>query len=240
MPRPLKIFVSCEHASNRVPKPYQHLFAGREAVLDSHRGYDLGILPFAEMLAAEFNSPLISADVTRLIVDLNRSLDSKNLFSEFTRVLPPSEKEEIIRRYHQPYWRAIENIVAGMIASNQQVLHLSVHSFTPSLHGKIRNADLGLLYDPARRIEKTCCLQWQQALVTRLPSLRIRRNYPYRGNADALVTALRKRFAAETYLGIELEINQRIPIEKQTLWDTIQEQLRLSLRGVHQFLEQSE
>ena len=67
MPRPLQIFVSCEHASNRVPSPYIHLFTGQEAVLESHRGYDLGILPLAQTLAAEFDSPLISgADVTRL------------------------------------------------------------------------------------------------------------------------------------------------------------------------------
>ncbi len=235
MPRPLQIFVSCEHASNRVPSPYLYLFAGHEAVLESHRGYDLGILPLAEALAAEFGSPLISGDITRLVIDLNRSCKSRSLFSEFTRGLPACEREEILRRYHHPYWSAVEDIVAGMIATNKRVLHLSVHSFTPCLHGEIRNADVGLLYDPARPDEKSWCLQWQQALTIRQPGLRIRRNYPYRGNADALVTALRKRFAADSYLGIELEINQQVPLEKQLLWITLQQQLLASLRAIQQF-----
>lgn len=235
MPRPLQIFISCEHASNRVPKPYQQLFTGQEAVLESHRGYDLGILPFAETLAAEFDSPLISADVTRLVVDLNRSRNSRSLFSEFTRSLPACEREAILRRYHTPYWSAVEDIVAGIIASNRRVLHLSVHSFTPIFHGEIRNADIGLLYDPARTDEKSWCLRWQQALTSSQPGLRIRRNYPYRGNADALVTALRKRFEAASYLGLELEINQQIPLEKQLLWETLQQQLLASLRAVQQF-----
>lgn len=235
MPRPLQIFISCEHASNRVPNPYQHLFAGQEAVLETHRGYDLGILPLAETLAAEFHSPLISADVTRLVVDLNRSRNGRSLFSEFTRGLPACEREAILRRYHTPYWSAVEDIVAGIIALNRRVLHLSIHSFTPIFHGEIRNADIGLLYDPARTDEKSWCLQWQKALTTSQSGLRIRRNYPYRGNADALVTALRKRFKAEDYLGIELEINQQIPLEKQHLWDTLQQQLLVSLRTLQKF-----
>lgn len=237
MPLPLQILVSCEHARNRVPQPYQHLFTDQEAVLESHRGYDLGILPFAEMLAAEFGSPLICGDVTRLMVDLNRSCKSKNLFSEFTQGLPICERLEILRRYHHPYWSTVEDIAAEIIASNRRVLHLSVHSFTPVLHGKIRNADIGLLYDPARPAEKTWCLQWQQALSTSHPGLRIRRNYPYRGNADALVTALRRRFAAENYLGVELEINQQIPLERPLLWSTIQHQLIASLHFVRKFSE---
>jgi predicted N-formylglutamate amidohydrolase len=234
MHQPLKIFVSCEHASNRVPKPYQHLFAGQEAVLETHRGYDLGILPLAETLAAEFDSPLISADVTRLVVDLNRSRNSRSLFSEFTRGLPACEREGILRRYHSPYWSAVEDIVAGIISLNRRVLHLSVHSFTPVFHGEIRNADIGLLYDPTRADEKSWCLQWQQILTTSHPGLRIRRNYPYRGNADALVTALRKRFKAEDYLGIELEINQQIPQDNLPTWTTLQEQLIASLHGAIQ------
>lgn len=221
MPR-LHYFVSCEHASNRVPQPYRHLFAGQETILETHRGYDIGILAFAEALAAEFQAPLLSSDVTRLLVDLNRPLGSRSLFSEFPRRLPETERQELIRRYHQPYWRAAEDIVAGMISSRCRVLHLSVHSFTPALNDHVRNADIGLLYDPRRAAEKSWCLHWQQHLAERQPTLRIRRNYPYRGNAAALVTALRKRFSEENYLGLELEVNQQIPTEDQKSWYHLQ------------------
>jgi predicted N-formylglutamate amidohydrolase len=222
MPQSIGLFVSCEHASNRVPETYRGLFAGRESVLETHRGYDIGILSFAEKIAAHFRAPLLAADTTRLLIDLNRPPAGKTLFSEFTRHLSGDDREEIIRRYHRPYWLAANDIVAGIVARGERVLHLSVHSFTPVLDGEVRNADIGLLYDPARPAEKHLCLQWQKLLATRQPELRIRRNYPYRGNAAALVTALRKRFDGDAYLGIELEINQQRPLENRKKWERLQ------------------
>lgn len=230
----LQVFISCEHGGNRVPEKYQPLFSDYAALLETHRGYDIGILSFAELLAAGFNAPLISADVTRLLVDLNRSRGSRTLFSEITRHLPAAEKEKILALYHAPYRRAAEDIVAGILASDLQVLHLSIHSFTPALNGQKRNADVGLLYDPKRAAEKSFCLSWLDALRKSAPLLRIRRNYPYRGNADALVTTLRHKFPAEKYLGVELEINQQLPLEGGKRWSILQEQLLETLRTLIQ------
>ena len=39
---------------------------------------------------------------------------------------------------------------------------------------------------------------------------RVRRNYPYRGAADGLTTALRRLFKPKDYLGLEIEINQAL------------------------------
>jgi hypothetical protein len=38
----------------------------------------------------------------------------------------------------------------------------------------------------------------------------VRRNAPYRGDSDGLTSALRRERSAERYLGIELELNQRL------------------------------
>lgn len=129
-----------------------------------------------------------------------------------------------------PYWRTAKDIVAGIIAQNDRALHLSVHSFTPILNGKVRNADIGLLYDPSRSAEKLFCRQWQKALAATQPTLRIRRNYPYRGNADALVTSLRQNFGENSYLGIEIEINQAIPLSGKNTWARLQQALIAALR----------
>ncbi len=219
------LFISCEHGGNRVPDAYQALFAGQQALLDSHRGYDIGILPFAERLAEHFDAPFLSATVTRLLIDLNRSSASRTLFSELTKPLPAAERQSLLRHYHQPYWKTANEIVAGIIVAGRRVRHLSVHSFTPVLNGERRNTDIGLLYDPQREVEKALCRQWQRDLATRCPTLRVRRNYPYRGNADALVTALRKQFSASDYLGIELEINQSWPLGNPAQWKALQEEL---------------
>ncbi|OHB25629.1 MAG: N-formylglutamate amidohydrolase [Desulfuromonadaceae bacterium GWC2_58_13] len=223
------LLFSCEHGGNRVPEPYRPLFAGHADLLHTHRGYDLGILPLARQLAREFDAPLESAEVTRLLVDLNRSVGHPTLFSFITRDLPAAEKESILRRYYRPHRQAVEKQAVRLIASGRPVIHIAIHSFTPELHGQVRNADIGLLYDPARPQEKAFCMAWQRALVKTEPRLGVRRNYPYRGAADSLGTALRRRFDAGTYLAIELEINQRLPCEHGDRWQRIKAALSESL-----------
>jgi hypothetical protein len=97
------------------------------------------------------------------------------------------------------------------------VLHIGSHSFTPSLDGVVRNADVGLLYDPRRLREAAFCDAWLAALEARGAG-RVRRNYPYAGTSDGLPTLLRHRYGADDYLGIELEVNQRYPLEGGVAW----------------------
>jgi predicted N-formylglutamate amidohydrolase len=232
MPEGLAIVVTCEHGGNRVPAPYLQLFAGQEELLASHRGCDLGILPFARRLARELDAPLFASTVSRLLVDLNRSAASPTLFSEFTRSLPAPEREAILRRYYHPYRSGVAAAVAEGVCPGRRVLHLSAHSFTPVWQGSERRADVGLLYDPGRAAEAGFCRLWQQAIGRFDPSLRVRRNYPYRGVADSLVTTLRRRFLADRYLGVEIEINQSYPTGERKPWARLQSTLLAALRSL--------
>ena len=54
------------------------------------------------------------------------------------------------------------------------------------------------------------CARWKEALAASAAQLRVRRNYPYAGNGDGLTSYLRQRFADSDYIGIELEVNQRL------------------------------
>ena len=45
-----RIVLSCEHARNRIPARYAHLFDTDAATLEGHRGYDLGALEVARFL----------------------------------------------------------------------------------------------------------------------------------------------------------------------------------------------
>jgi len=154
--------------------------------------------------------PLVTATTTRLLVDLNRSPNSRTLFSEISRGLDDMIRQRLLDEYYWPYRFQIREKLSAMIANGEQAVHLSLHSFTPVWHGQIRAADLGLLYDPARNAEKTFCQSWKQLLKQRLPNLNIRCNYPYRGTADGLVRTLRGYFQSQDYLGIELEVNQAL------------------------------
>ncbi len=206
----MHLIITCEHGGNDVPSEFRDLFAGQEDVLATHRGHDIGALSVAERLAEEFAAPLFFSTVTRLLVELNRSLHHRSLFSEFSGVLTADQRVDVLQRYYKPYRDEVENAIETAVRVGSTVLHLSVHSFVSSLNGRIRNADVGLLYDPVRRPEAEWCVSLQREFQARNPARRVRRNYPYRGTADGFTTLLRKRWPASRYLGIELELNQSV------------------------------
>ena len=222
------LLVSCEHGGNRIPARYRPLFKGRDALLQSHRGQDAGALVMAEELAAAFAAPLFVSTTSRLLVDLNRSPGHPRLYSEITRAAAQALRREMLELHYLPYRSRVEAAIAQEIARGRRVVHISSHSFTPVLNGKARNADIGLLYDPARPDERALCLRWQAALKALAPHLRVRRNYPYRGTSDGFTAWLRQRFAQGDYAGVELEINQQRVGDKA--WPALRRQLIAALR----------
>ncbi|MGZ0019277.1 N-formylglutamate amidohydrolase [Nitrosomonas sp. wSCUT-2] len=226
---PVCFVVSCEHGGNRIPPAYQLLFRDHEAVLASHRGYDPGALLMAKAIAQQLNAPLFAATTSRLLIDLNRSMGHPQLFSEFTRNLPPIIKEKILDHYYRPYRQRVETAIAQAIQRGSRVIHLSSHSFTPQLHGKVRKTDIGLLYDPSSEWEQLLCRQWQQSLRQELPGLTIRRNYPYTGTADGFTVYLRRRFASGWYAGIELEVNQKYFLDDRRKWRSLRRMIAATL-----------
>jgi len=208
-PDGLAWLVTCEHGGNRIPKRYAALFRAHQALLASHRGYDPGALAMARTLARAFDARLMTSTVSRLLVELNRSPGRQFRYSPAMRNAGRDVREAICRRYYAPHWNAAEAFVRDAIASGRRVLHVSSHSFTPSLDGDVRRTDIGLLYDPARESERALCVAWQGALAIRLPGWKTRRNYPYRGTGDGLTRYLRARFDDASYCGIEFEVNQK-------------------------------
>ena len=70
-------------------------------------------------------------------------------------------------------------------------------------------SDIGILYDPARSLEKEVALELKKRILEQNPLLKIKMNYPYLGKSDGFATSLRIEFS-KGYVGIELEINQKI------------------------------
>lgn len=208
-PDALALLVTCEHGGHRVPDEYRAWFAGADDALTSHRGWDAGALDLAERMGAALGAPVRSATVTRLLVDLNRSPRHPRVFSEFTRGRPREERARLLAAWHAPYREGVDGAVSAEVAAGRTVLHLGIHSFTPSWNGAPRRPDVALLYDPARAAERALCRAWSEALKAALPGHRVHRNDPYRGAADGLTTWLRRRHPEDRYLGIEVEVNQR-------------------------------
>ena len=231
MPKPDAFLITCEHGGNRIPPRYRPLFAGFEALLASHRGYDPGALALARDLASALAAPLSFSTTSRLLIDLNRSPGHPALYSEATRHAPPEVRRAILETHYLPYRARIEAHVAAEIAAGRRLIHVASHSFAPVLGGEVRNADLGLLYDPARHGELELCRRWQAHLRTADPAWRVRRNYPYTGRSDGLAAYLRKRFAADDYVGVELEINQGHALAGGRRWRALRGDVVVALRA---------
>lgn len=221
--------ISCEHGGNTVPPAYAPLFAGHEALLQTHRGWDLGALELAQQMAIAADAPLFASTTTRLLIDLNRSIGHRQLYSEATRGLSPALRHGIAATHYRPYRDAVEGEVARCIAAGQRVVHIASHSFTPELRGVVRQADVAFLYDPRRASEGPFALQWLTAFGRLRPDLKLRRNYPYEGKGDGLTTLLRKRHGVHQYVGMELEVNQHFVIAGGAAWTALREDITRAL-----------
>lgn len=207
---PTFLVVTCEHGGNDIPESHASRFAGDEAraALASHRGHDPGALEVARPLAELLRAPLFHSTVSRLLVDLNRSRDHAELFSPFMRDLDDAEREEIIAQHYEPHRARVEQALDAATRAGARALHVGMHTFVDELNGVLRRVDLGLLFDPSRSSEATLCAAWAERLRAARPDLRVRFNEPYLGVDDGFATALRGRFDAAAYAGVEIEARQ--------------------------------
>ena len=233
--KPIALHISCEHAVNTVPPAYQPLFAEQAAVLSTHRALDIGAFEIAHHLQSEFACSYTEACVTRLLIDCNRGLTNPHCFSEFTNALTRSEKETLIHQYYQPFRHETEQQIKAHIDGGAQVLHLSIHSFTPESQGIVRQAGIGLLYDHTRHGEQEVARVWKGLLLLQTPTYRVRMNYPYHGHNDGFPHALRKQYTEHDYLGFEVECNQALLQEKSSR-DELMQVLSSSLQELLQVL----
>lgn len=209
-----KIIVTCEHASKRVPdscKPHLVLPVGPS---ERHRIYDWGTRGISRKFAELIGAPLFEGEATRLAIDLNRSLDNPDVFSSSIQNLDVPFKEHLIARYYLPFRQRVQRQIEKWVSAGNDVIHLSIHSFTPCLNGQVRSVELGVLYDEARPYEAVLSQGIISYHKSRYPSLSTEANEPYKGTDDGHTTALRKIFP-QNYAGIEIEYSQGLPLVRQ-------------------------
>lgn len=215
-----RLLVTAEHASNRVPASLQKKIKIPNSILETHRGWDPGTLDVAQKISKHLDAPLLAGDCSRLVFDLNRSPENPEVFSTWaTKNLSDADRLQLLKQ-HQKFWHAAANQIDRLLrTTNSVLLHLSMHSFTPILRGVHRSTGIGILFDPEHKNESHLARQLIRILLKNAHKhscqrLIVEENKPYLGTADALTTALRKRFAKDPdgarYCGIEIEINQRL------------------------------
>lgn len=227
----MKVIITCEHGGNKIPEEYRHLFKDDIGVLKTHKAYDPGALELAEEISKK-GDYLFFSETSRLLVELNRSIYNHNLFSSFSKNLNLDKRKEILDNFYFPFRNKVEVLIQELAKKREKSMHISVHTFTPVLNNQVRNADIGILYDPKRSKEKHLAILIRNELLSNDKDLRVRFNYPYLGISDGFTSYLRKKFAQKFYLGLELEVNQKFVLNNKSKWKILKQNLSMTLDSV--------
>jgi predicted N-formylglutamate amidohydrolase len=175
--------VTVDHASNRVPGDVCGGDLGLSPEdMNRHIAWDPGALGVARALARRLDAPMIASDFSRLVIDPNRGEADPTLLLKLydgtvipaNRHADAAEVERRLERYHRPYHRALE----GLIAAREAPLLVAIHSFTRQFRGRPpRPWHVGVLYGGDSRLALP--------LIARLnaePDLCVGDNEPYSGH----------------------------------------------------------
>ena len=179
-----RVLVVCDHAGHALPRDHADLGVDPRDRL-GHVAWDPGAEGVARALAGSLACPAFHGVYSRLLVDLNRAPDAGDLIvfeNDGVRVpgnleVDHIERELRIERYHRPYHAAIDAHLVALESRGLRPLVVSVHSFTPILHGRARPWPVGILWkqdgDWLRRVFEGL----------RAQGLDVGDNHPYDGRA---------------------------------------------------------
>ena len=208
----LSLILSCEYAGNQVPIRYRSLFPSDE-ILNSFEGWDPGALDITVALSEALDLPCFTHQTTRLLVDVNTSLGNPHLFSAFTINLGDEDKQMLLDKYYFPYRLRVEHALAIL---PKPVVHLSIRTLPTISQEKILLTDIGIAFNPQRVLEKHVASQLLTSLEQTQIDFRIDLNESADTSENGFTSYLRTRFSEEEYVGITLEINQKL-ITPETL-----------------------
>ncbi len=203
------VFLTCEHASQRLPAPWVWPEADLRLV-GTHWAYDLGAREITLELAAALRATAVLAEFSRLLVDPNRAEGNQDLFRPvadgelvmLNQGLSPSERELRMHRYHRPFHQAVDQALLDVRAP----LLMSIHSFTPVYEGSVRNVELGVLYDD----QEEHAFALGGALARKLPNVAY--NEPWSGK-DGLIYSAESHSRRNHRVAPEIEVRQDLAVD---------------------------
>ena len=154
-----KVLLTGDHVSNVMPKAMNDLGLDKSA-LQQHIAYDIGTRKLIHHLSDHLDAPAVLAGYSRLVVDLNRSLEDPSVMPEISddRVIPGNQsmskahRNERIHCFYTPYRKAIDAELHRFREQGVVPAFISIHSFTPEMAGFVRPWHAGILWDKDPRI----------------------------------------------------------------------------------------
>lgn len=174
--------VVCDHAGRRIPRALGSLGLS-ESELERHIAWDIGIGELGRRLGRELGAWVILQEYSRLVIDCNRPLGSRDSIAERSEdtVVPGNlaiSEEQARTRAHcvfEPYHERIRRELTERSSRGQASILIFLHSFTPVFRGVARPWHAGVLHHRDRRLASPLL----RALRAE-PGLIVGDNEPYR------------------------------------------------------------
>lgn len=212
---------SCDYATCAVPEAYRELFRGSEEEVASTTGWEPGALNLAQGFAMKFRTPLVHADVTRLLIDFQK--DGEDRWSRFSLKLPEAIRLKLVDRHERPYRTQLKQRIAEDLRRHTALLHVMIHT-DPTTNGMV------LLETPVgAELAEKFSNAWRARLVA--AELDVRQ---VKGVAiHPLGSALSETFPASQYAQVKLSVSQSFFLEgRPWRWETLKKLLLVSLTAV--------
>lgn len=183
-----KVLLVGDHASNTIPPSLGGLGLD-PALLERHIAYDIGTRKLVNHLSQHLDAPAVLAGYSRLVVDLNRSLEDPSLMPEVSDGIPipgnqnmsAAQRNERIHHFYTPYRKAVDSMLHGFRERDIVPAFIAIHSFTPQMAGFERPWHVGILWDKDPRIP----LPLMQNLRAHAGGFNVGDNEPYSGKHPA-------------------------------------------------------
>ncbi len=184
-----KVLLVGDHVSNRIPRALDALGLDDE-VLGRHVASDIGTRKLITHLSRHLDAPAVLAGYSRLVVDLNRSLEDSTLIPEVSDDTPIPGNQGLTREeralrihcFYRPYRATIDGMLARFRTRGIVPAFISIHSFTPQLADRQhRPWQIGLMWDKDPRIP----LPMLEKLRAHPQNINVGDNEPYSGRHAA-------------------------------------------------------
>jgi predicted N-formylglutamate amidohydrolase len=202
-----------DHASNFVPDDIPLGIAPE--LLDQHVALDIGVEGIAERLAHDHGIPAHIGAVSRLVCDLHREEDHKDVvpIESDGHLIPGNigaDVEGRLARFHRPYHDAL----AKWLDAQEPALIVSLHSFTPQLatREEERPWQVALLYNEDDRAARHAIRIFSELGLT------VGDNQPYSGKELNATMNRHAEAQGRHYTAVEIRQNLITHRADQARW----------------------
>jgi predicted N-formylglutamate amidohydrolase len=240
------VLLLCEHASYHIPERY-HGLGLAPAHRRSHAAWDPGARDVAVELSALLDAPLVASRVSRLVYDCNRPPEAASAMPERSEIvevpgnrrLTPAQRAARVEAVYRPFCDAVTSVLVQREAHDIPTVLITIHSFTPTFHGRVRAVEIGILHDADRRLADAML-----AHAHRLAHRCIKRNAPY-GPEDGVTHSLVRHGIDNGLANVMIEIRNDLlatPDDARTMARELMQLIQpaLSTLGVERHLPEGE